>query len=77
MSVIFILLPLALLGAAAAVTAFVWATRDGQFDHLEQEAWRPLMPEKEPSNVSNVPVNPRSEALPCAQTTRDTPHIAR
>jgi cbb3-type cytochrome oxidase maturation protein len=34
MSVIYIVLPLALLAAAAAVGAFIWASRSGQFDDL-------------------------------------------
>jgi cbb3-type cytochrome oxidase maturation protein len=42
MSVIFVLLPLALLLAAVAVLAFVWATRSGQFDDLETPALRIL-----------------------------------
>lgn len=42
MSALFIVLPLALLVAAAAVAAFVWATRRGQFDDLETPAVRVL-----------------------------------
>ncbi|MCA9285171.1 MAG: cbb3-type cytochrome oxidase assembly protein CcoS [Phycisphaerales bacterium] len=40
MSVIYIVLPLALLLAAIAVAAFVWAVRGGQFDDLDTPAWR-------------------------------------
>jgi cbb3-type cytochrome oxidase maturation protein len=40
MSVIFVVLPLALLIVAAAVWAFVWATRRGQYDDLETPAIR-------------------------------------
>ncbi|HEX6942863.1 MAG TPA: cbb3-type cytochrome oxidase assembly protein CcoS [Gemmatimonadaceae bacterium] len=40
MSVIFLVLPLALLIVAAAVWAFVWATRRGQYDDLETPAIR-------------------------------------
>ena len=40
MSVIFIVLPLALLIVAVAVGAFVWATKRGQFDDLETPAIR-------------------------------------
>ncbi len=40
MSVILIVLPLGLLLAAAAVAAFIWATRSGQFDDLETPAMR-------------------------------------
>jgi cbb3-type cytochrome oxidase maturation protein len=35
MSVIFIVLPLAILLAAAAVLGFIWATRQGQLDDLD------------------------------------------
>jgi cbb3-type cytochrome oxidase maturation protein len=34
MSVIYIVLPLALLAAATAVGGFIWASRSGQFDDL-------------------------------------------
>ena len=40
MSVVFLVLPLALLIVAAAVWAFVWATRRGQYDDLETPAIR-------------------------------------
>jgi len=41
-SVIFVVLPLALLLAAAAVIAFIWATRRGQFDDLDTAGLRML-----------------------------------
>ncbi len=42
MSILFLLIPLALLIVAAAVASFWWATRDGQFDDLETPAVRIL-----------------------------------
>ena len=42
MSMIYLILPLALLIAAAALAAFVWATRSGQFDDLETPGMRVL-----------------------------------
>ncbi len=42
MSVIFLVLPLALLIVAVAVGAFVWATKRGQFDDLETPAIRAI-----------------------------------
>lgn len=42
MSVIYIVLPLALLVVAVAVGAFVWATRRGQFDDLDTPSLRML-----------------------------------
>ncbi|MCA8962773.1 MAG: cbb3-type cytochrome oxidase assembly protein CcoS [Planctomycetes bacterium] len=42
MSMIYLLLPLALLLAAVFVGIFVWAARSGQFDDLETPAHRIL-----------------------------------
>ena len=42
MSIIYIVLPLALLIVLCAVLAFVWAARRGQFDDLETPALRIL-----------------------------------
>lgn len=42
MSVLYIVLPLALLIVGIAVTAFVWAARRGQFDDLDTPAVRVL-----------------------------------
>lgn len=35
MSILFVMIPLALLLLAAAIAAFFWAVRSGQFDDLE------------------------------------------
>ena len=42
MSVLYIVVPLALLVVAVAVGAFVWAARRGQFDDLDTPAVRML-----------------------------------
>lgn len=42
MTVIFLVLPLALLIVAVAVGAFVWASRRGQYDDLETPAIRAI-----------------------------------
>ena len=42
MTVLYLVLPLALLIVLAAVVAFAWATRRGQFDDLETPALRVL-----------------------------------
>ena len=47
MSVIYVLLPVAVLLAVAAVTAFIWAVRRGQFDDLDTPAVRVLFDEEE------------------------------
>jgi cbb3-type cytochrome oxidase maturation protein len=42
MSVIYIVLPLAVLLAGAAVWGFIWATRGGQYDDLDTPPLRML-----------------------------------
>ena len=42
MSIIYLVLPLALLIVLAAVLAFVWAARRGQYDDLDTPALRVL-----------------------------------
>jgi len=49
-SVIYIVLPLALLVAAAAVGAFIWATRSGQMDDLDSPAIRVLHDDDTPTD---------------------------
>jgi cbb3-type cytochrome oxidase maturation protein len=39
-SIIYVLIPLGLLLMIAAVWAFFWAIRNGQFDDLDSPAWR-------------------------------------
>ncbi len=50
MSVVYVVLPLAFLVAAAAVAAFVWAVRSGQFDDVDTPAWRVLHDEPDPAS---------------------------
>jgi cbb3-type cytochrome oxidase maturation protein len=47
MEIIFLLLPLSLLLAFAAIVAYVWASRSGQFDDLETPAQRMLFDDQE------------------------------
>jgi cbb3-type cytochrome oxidase maturation protein len=42
MSVLYVLLPLALLGATGWAVTFVWSVHRGQLEDLEGAAWRPL-----------------------------------
>lgn len=42
MSILYVVLPLALVLVLAAVLAFVWAARGGQFDDLDTPALRML-----------------------------------
>lgn len=60
MSVIYIVLPLALIAAAGAVAAFVWAVRTGQFDDLATPRVRMLYDDEDGS----VPSRPRDETTP-------------
>ncbi len=43
MTVLYVVLPLALLLVGSAVGAYVWASRSGQFDDLETPARRMLL----------------------------------
>jgi cbb3-type cytochrome oxidase maturation protein len=49
MSILFVLVPLALLLAASAVAAFVWSVQHGQMDDLTTPALRML--EQDPSKA--------------------------
>lgn len=53
MNIIFFLIPLGLVLLVAAIAAFFWAVRSGQFDDLETPAWRILMDDdrKPPEDV--------------------------
>ncbi|MBL0892588.1 MAG: cbb3-type cytochrome oxidase assembly protein CcoS [Gemmatimonadaceae bacterium] len=47
MSVLFLVLPLALLVVAGAILAFVWSARSGQFDDLDGAALRIFVEDEE------------------------------
>jgi len=47
MAVMYILLPVALLVVLAAVVAYVWAARTGQFDDTTTPSIRPLIEDDE------------------------------
>ena len=48
MSVLFLLIPLALVLLAIAVWFFIWSVRNGQFDDMEGPAYRILMDDDDP-----------------------------
>lgn len=48
MSVLFVLIPVALVIVASAVAAFVWAARRGQFDDLTTPAMRAMQDDEPP-----------------------------
>ena len=63
MSVIYIVLPLALLIAAVAVVAFAWAARRGQFDDLETPAHRILLDDDPVDGASTNPESHLGESI--------------
>jgi cbb3-type cytochrome oxidase maturation protein len=42
MSVLFLLIPLAILAAIGSAIAFIWSVRTGQMDDLDTPPWRML-----------------------------------
>ncbi|MCU7958596.1 MAG: cbb3-type cytochrome oxidase assembly protein CcoS [gamma proteobacterium symbiont of Bathyaustriella thionipta] len=48
MSILFLLIPLALILLAIAVWFFVWSVRNGQFEDMEGPAYRILMDDDDP-----------------------------
>lgn len=64
MSVLYLLLPLALLLASLAVAGFVWAVRRGQFDDLETPAMRVLFDEDVASAEGSAPASRASSPRP-------------
>ncbi len=54
MSVIFILLPLALLIATMAVISFIWATKGGQLDDLDTPSVRMLFDDESKTTEKKV-----------------------
>ena len=69
MSVMYLLVPLALLVVALAVAAYVWAARKGQFDDLKTPAMRMLHDDE-----SSVVSRESREPDPPAHDSRLTPH---
>lgn len=47
MSIIYLMIPLALVLVGLAVWALVWAIRSGQFDELESQGWTPVLDDDE------------------------------
>jgi len=66
MSILFLILPITLVLSAAAVAAFAWATRSGQFDDLETPAIRLLHDEGvlTPCRDKSAPVAAKRDDCP-------------
>lgn len=60
MSVIYLVLPLALLIVGAAVAAFVWAARRGQFDDLDTPPIRMVVEDSDSAPTPSPPRDPPS-----------------
>lgn len=69
MSVLFIVVPLALLASATAVFGFVWAIRRGQLDDLTTPAYRMLQGDQE--NVGSSPVRSAGNSGPNDERSSD------
>ncbi len=51
MSIIYVMIPLALVLVALAVGVLIWAIRSGQFDELESHGWTPVLDDDERPSV--------------------------
>ena len=61
MAVIYLLLPLALIVSLAAVLAFIWAARSGQFDDVATPQLRVLFDDEAPESHKADSVHPTVE----------------
>lgn len=64
MSILYVLIPLALLLLGGAVWAFFWAVGSGQFDDLDTPAMRVVLDDDERPGVDNSGVDSSSEKPP-------------
>ena len=58
MSMLYVLIPLALVLLAAAVWALVWAIRSGQFDDLESHGWSVVLDDDQKPPGDEEPGSP-------------------
>jgi cbb3-type cytochrome oxidase maturation protein len=61
MTIIYLLIPLSLVLTAAAIAAFFWAVRSGQFDDLNTPALK-ILHEEPVSNVEGKVVKNKTDA---------------
>ncbi|MFN2426461.1 MAG: cbb3-type cytochrome oxidase assembly protein CcoS [Candidatus Binatia bacterium] len=62
MSILFVMIPLALVLLAAAVAAFFWAVRSGQFDDLDAQGTLVLFDEEAPTRIASRATSASSQA---------------
>ncbi len=72
MSVLYIVVPLALVIVAGALWAFIWATRSGQFDDLSTPGVRVLFDDEPPA--ANSRTNDRSADVSDNQPSQNYPN---
>lgn len=58
MTMLYILIPLALMLLAIAAWALIWAIRSGQFDDLDSQGWSVVLDEDRPVSAGD-PENPQ------------------
>ena len=66
MSMLYVLIPLALMLLAAAAWALIWAIRSGQFDDLESHGWSVVLDDDQ-----KPPPQPTAEPVAVAGDARD------
>lgn len=62
MSILYLLIPLAVVLMAVAIWVFIWSIRSGQYEDLEGPAHRILMDDDDPMIPGNREKKPGSEA---------------
>lgn len=76
MSMIYVLLPLALVIVAGAVGAFVWAARRGQFDDMDTPAMRIVLDDDAPTTPTDAQESPVRERFAPTKTEKPTENDA-
>ena len=71
MSVVYVLLPLALLIAGVMLAFFIWAVRSGQFDDLETPAMRVLFSDTHPKKKKETPAGEAAPTAPSKNRDRE------
>ena len=63
MTMLYVLIPLAVLLLAVAVWALIWAIKSGQFDDLESHGWSVVLDDdqKPPPDEDEEPEQPRED----------------
>jgi cbb3-type cytochrome oxidase maturation protein len=55
MSVLFLLIPISLLMATAGLFACIWSIKNGQYHHLQEDQWKPILDTKlEEISIKNL-----------------------